>query len=102
MSGSVEAGRCPVCGNEDVNLNRKYYHYDIKCECHGPEHFDKVKAKLELEKWNIEISSLYNNTLTREETNNNINRVNAILLQLKKLEKKRILNKKLNKINDNE
>lgn len=31
--GDIEAGTCDICKAEDVALQRKYYHYDIKCEC---------------------------------------------------------------------
>lgn len=34
-----EIGTCNVCRKENVILQRKYYHYDIKCECHSPNHF---------------------------------------------------------------
>jgi len=33
-------GTCDVCKKEDVALMRTYFHYDIKCECHSPNHFD--------------------------------------------------------------
>lgn len=42
MSGIIEFGKCDICGNED-NLQRKYYKYDIKCECHSPYHFEIVR-----------------------------------------------------------
>lgn len=35
-------GKCEVCGKEDVTLIRKFFHYDIKCECHSPSHFEIV------------------------------------------------------------
>ena len=41
MSGEVEFGRCDIC-KEDKPLERTYYHYDIKCECHSPYHFELV------------------------------------------------------------
>lgn len=28
-----EFGKCDICGKEGP-LNRKYFHYDFKCECH--------------------------------------------------------------------
>lgn len=40
--GDIEVGRCKICGKEDIPINRKYYHYDIKCECHSPQHFEIV------------------------------------------------------------
>ena len=39
--GDVEFGKCDCCGNEDF-LQRKYFYYAIKCECHSPEHFEIV------------------------------------------------------------
>jgi hypothetical protein len=40
--GDVEFGKCEVCGNE-TTLRRTYFHYDIKCECCSPCHFEFVK-----------------------------------------------------------
>ena len=37
----IEFGKCDICGKETC-LNRKYYYYDIKCECHSPQHFELV------------------------------------------------------------
>jgi hypothetical protein len=42
MSGEVEFGRCEIC-KENKPLERAYYHYDIKCECHSPYHFEFVR-----------------------------------------------------------
>lgn len=43
MGGSVEVGDCSVCGKKEViGINRKYFHYDIKCDCHSPTHFEIV------------------------------------------------------------
>lgn len=28
----IEYGKCDICG-KDGNLNRKYYYYDIACNC---------------------------------------------------------------------
>ena len=36
--GEIEFGRCEICGKE-APLSRKYYYYDIKCECCSPKHF---------------------------------------------------------------
>jgi len=41
MSGDVEYGKCDVCRNDNF-ITRKYYYYNIKCECHSPQHFDIV------------------------------------------------------------
>ena len=42
MEGCIEIGKCDICGMENIQLNRTYYRYDIKCECHSPEHFEIV------------------------------------------------------------
>ncbi len=41
--GDIEVGRCDICGNSE-QLTRKYYHYEINCQCHGPKHFEIVKC----------------------------------------------------------
>lgn len=41
MSGEIEFGICPICGKKG-QLERKYYRYDFKCECHSPKHFELV------------------------------------------------------------
>ena len=41
MTGELEYGICDICGCQDT-LSRTYYYYDIKCECHSPEHFEIV------------------------------------------------------------
>lgn len=38
----TEIGNCSVCKNESIPVNRKYYHYGIKCDCHSPDHFEIV------------------------------------------------------------
>ena len=40
--GDIEVGTCTICRKENVQLNRKYYRYDIKCICHSPQHFEIV------------------------------------------------------------
>jgi hypothetical protein len=42
MSGICESGKCEICGKEGP-LQRTYFHYNIKCECHSPCHFDLVR-----------------------------------------------------------
>ena len=39
--GDQEFGKCDICG-EDKILQREYYRYDIKCECHSPQHSEYV------------------------------------------------------------
>lgn len=38
---NIEFGKCDVCG-ERGPINRTYYRYDMKCECHSPNHFEIV------------------------------------------------------------
>ena len=39
--GDVEISKCQYCGTKGP-VKRKYYHYDITCDCHSPEHFEIV------------------------------------------------------------
>lgn len=41
MSGSCEFGKCDICKKE-AYLQRTYFKYNIKCECHFPYHFELV------------------------------------------------------------
>lgn len=43
--GDIEFGKCDVCG-EDKTLSRKYYYYDVKCDCCNRKdspHFEIVR-----------------------------------------------------------
>lgn len=40
--GEMEFGKCEICGKE-APLLRKYYHYNIKCECCSPTHFVLIR-----------------------------------------------------------
>lgn len=42
----IEYGTCDMCGRE-ANLQRKYYHFNIKCECHLPTHSEMIKYCLD-------------------------------------------------------
>lgn len=42
MSGEIEFDKCEVCGKE-TELQRTYFRYDVKCECHSPNHFELVR-----------------------------------------------------------
>lgn len=42
MSGCVEIGICDICKKE-AHLQRTYFRYNIKCECHSPYHFELVR-----------------------------------------------------------
>ena len=39
----VEYNICDVCG-EPGELERTYYYYNIRCDCHSPEHFEIVST----------------------------------------------------------
>jgi hypothetical protein len=41
MSGSSEFGRCEIC-KKQTYLERTYFRYNIKCECHSPYHFELI------------------------------------------------------------
>lgn len=41
-SGEVMIGKCMYC-LKLKNLDRKYFHFNIKCECHSPNHFEIVE-----------------------------------------------------------
>lgn len=41
MSGENEAGKCQICGKDGI-IERAYFRYNIKCECHSPQHFEIV------------------------------------------------------------
>ena len=41
MSGSCEFGICDICKKETY-LQRTYFRYNIKCECHYPYHVEVV------------------------------------------------------------
>ena len=42
MSGEQECENCELCGKWKP-IKRKYYHYDVDCYCHTPNHFEIVK-----------------------------------------------------------
>lgn len=45
MSGEIEYGTCDMCKKE-AHINRKYYRYDIKCDCCNSKdkpHFEIVR-----------------------------------------------------------
>lgn len=39
---SMMQGKCSICGKVGL-VERKYYYYDIKCDCHSPKHFEIVE-----------------------------------------------------------
>lgn len=44
--GDIESSKCDICKLENVMVSRKYYYYDIKCDCcNGKEgnHFEIIR-----------------------------------------------------------
>lgn len=42
MSRDIEIDKCNICGNIGP-VERTYYNYPVKCECHSPIHFEIVR-----------------------------------------------------------
>lgn len=40
--GDAEQGTCSVCKKESNGISRKYFRYEVKCECCSPTHFEIV------------------------------------------------------------
>lgn len=40
--GDIEINYCDIC-HKQTQIQRKYYHYDIDCECCGGNHFEIIK-----------------------------------------------------------
>lgn len=40
--GGSEVSQCDICGKV-TSVARKYYHYPILCDCHGPTHAEMVR-----------------------------------------------------------
>lgn len=72
MCGSIEFGKCEVCGVESP-LQRTVWYYAIKCECHSPSHFEmKRHCKYCVPKEPIETRiTLKTETLGKGRLNNN-------------------------------
>ena len=41
MSGETQFGKCDICKKQTF-VESKFYHYGFKCDCHSPEHFERV------------------------------------------------------------
>ena len=41
MSGEVQFGKCDICKKQTI-VESKFYYYGFKCDCHSPEHFERV------------------------------------------------------------
>ena len=41
MSGEMQFGKCDLCKKQTI-VESKFYHYGFKCDCHSPEHFERV------------------------------------------------------------
>ena len=42
MIGNKELGGCSICGEKNTIVSRKYYYYDIKCDCCRDKHSEIV------------------------------------------------------------
>ena len=41
MSGETQFGECDICKKQTI-VESKFYHYGFTCDCHSPEHFERV------------------------------------------------------------
>ena len=41
MSGEMQFGKCDICKKHTI-VESKFYYYGFKCDCHSPEHFERV------------------------------------------------------------
>lgn len=41
MCGEIHFGTCDICKKRTV-VESEFYHYGFKCDCHSPEHFERV------------------------------------------------------------
>ena len=42
MCEEVEVSYCDIC-HKKTQVNRRYYHYHIDCDCCGGDHFEMVR-----------------------------------------------------------
>lgn len=42
MGGEIEIDYCDIC-HKKTQVQRKYYHYNVACECCGTNHFEIVR-----------------------------------------------------------
>ena len=80
----VEFGVCDICKKEKI-LQRAYYRYNIKCECHSPKHVEIVYhcidcVPVEPKETNIQLKIEYlkslSNAITITERKEKINQIN--------------------------
>lgn len=41
MSCDMQFGKCDICKKQTI-VESKFYKYGFKCDCHSPEHFERV------------------------------------------------------------
>jgi len=80
MSGSSEFGKCDICKKEKP-LQRTYFKYSIKCECHFPEHFEIVShcfdcVAIEPKETTITLKTSYLKNIDQEIRKEKLNRIN--------------------------
>jgi len=67
-----EFGTCEICKKETY-LQRTYFRYDIKCECHSPKHFEivfhcKDCTPIEPKETNVTLKTEYLQELSKTRT----------------------------------
>ena len=82
MSGSCEFGKCDMCKKE-THLERTYFRYNIKCECHSPYHFEliihcKDCIPCEPTNTNIILNTKYLNNIEQEIRKQKLEKINKI------------------------
>ena len=45
MCGEMPFGTCEKCGKNNTPLHIRYRHFwDVRCDCHSPNHFDRMEV----------------------------------------------------------
>ena len=82
MSGDREIGMCDIC-REIKPLQRAYFEYKIKCECHSPYHFEIVYhcsncQPIEPKETKITLRTDYLKNIDQEIRKEKLNRINNL------------------------
>lgn len=80
MSGVCEFGVCDICKKETY-LERTYFKYNIKCECHSPYHFELVRhckdcVAIEPKETHITLKTDYLKNIDQEIRKEKLNKIN--------------------------
>lgn len=81
MSGTCEFGKCDIC-KEEKPLQRTYFYYNIKCECHSPYHFVIVHhcfdcVAIEPKETTITLKTDYLKNIEQEIRKEKLNKINT-------------------------